>query len=96
MGCKGSSRINTLVGLGLGTKSGNVEEFPILPCTDIHSIFTVSEGVLEKHREEDPEQGWCQDTSLFHSTADWKRFQGSPVEADRALHVLVEGGDDCE
>ena len=48
-----------LLGLGLGAESGNVERFAILPRTDVDSIITVGEGVLEEYREEYPEQDWC-------------------------------------
>ncbi|XP_015778564.1 PREDICTED: C-type mannose receptor 2-like [Acropora digitifera] len=53
--CKQQITYQHLVGLGLGTESGNIKEFAIMPRPDVHSIFAVGKRVLEEHREEDPE-----------------------------------------
>ena len=39
--------------------------------------------------------GWCQGTTLLHSTADWEGVWGCTVEAVCAVHILMERGDDA-
>ena len=41
-------------------------------------------------------KGRREHAALFHSTADWKGIRGASIEADGAVHVLVEGGYDGE
>ena len=82
------------VSFGFGAESGNVEEIPVRPRPDVETFCTVYKGILEQHREENPEQGWSKDTALLYSTADREGIGGGPIEADRTLHVLVKGGDD--
>ena len=53
----------------------------------------VSEGVLEEHGEEDTEESRGKDEAIFHSTTDWEGLRCSTIETDRAVHVLVERGD---
>ena len=81
------------VSFGFGAESGVVEEMAVWPHPDVDTFCRVYKGILDKHREENPEQGWSKDTVLLYSTADWEGIGGGPIEADRTLHVLVKGGD---
>ena len=51
---------------------------------------------MEEHGEKDSKKGRREHAALFHSTADWKGIRGPSIEADGAVHVLVEGGYDGE
>ena len=47
--------------------------------------------MLQKHDEEDYEESWREDTTLFDPAADVEGLRGAAVELHGPLHVAVEG-----
>ena len=47
--------------------------------------------MLQKHDEEDYEESWREDTTLFDPAADVEGLRGAAVELYGPLHVAVEG-----
>ena len=47
--------------------------------------------MLQKHGEEDPEESWREDTTLFDPAADVEGLRGAAVELHVSLYVAVEG-----
>ena len=85
-----------LMDFGFGAQSSDVEEFSVCPGVNVDTFLTVCEGIVEEHGEKDSKKGRREHAALFHSTADWKGIRGASIEADGAVHVLVEGGYDGE
>lgn len=47
--------------------------------------------MLQKQSEEDPEESWNEDATLFNHAADVEGLGGAAVELHGPLHVAVEG-----
>ena len=54
------------------SQAGDVEELPICSGAEVNALTAIIKGILEVHGEEDHKTGWCQETTLLHSTADWE------------------------
>ena len=53
-------------------------------------IIKVFCGLPEHHAEEDAEQSWFQDTTLFHAVGDGKGFREVAVQCDVSALVFVQ------
>ena len=88
-----------LMDFSFGAESSDVEEFSVCPGANVDTFLTVCEVIVEEHGEKDSKKGRREHAALFHSTADWKGIRGArgaSIEADSAVHVLVEGDYDGE
>ena len=74
-------------------ETGNVEQPAVDPGVNIDSVAAVLEGVLEEHGEDDTKDRRRKDAALFHSSAAMEGLRCCTIEADCAVHVLMERGD---
>ena len=56
----------------MGLQPPEVEQAAIKMIPDVDEVFIlkVISGLFEHHAEEDGEEGWSQDTTLFHPICD--------------------------
>lgn len=77
--------------LGLGSESGQVEQFAVRSCVQVDSVFVVVEGAGLGHGQEDPEGGGGEHTALPGSALDGEWLRCCTVVADCAVRVRMEG-----
>ena len=65
------------VSFGFGAESGDVEEFPVWPLTDVDTFCTVYKGILEQYREENPNRVGARTQPCF-----------TPLLTGKALEVV--------
>lgn len=82
----------------MGLQSPDIKQITVKAVTDVYCILIVKVlcGLLELYAEEDAEQSWCQDTTLFNAADYGKGFRKVAVQPDLASLVFMQLGDHTE
>ena len=82
----------------MGLQPSEVEQAAIQTISNVDEVFIleVISGLFEHHAEEDGEEGWRQDTTLFHPICDGERFRQVIVQSDLTMLIFMQLNDHVE
>ena len=88
----------TLTSLRVGLQPSEVEQAAIQAISNVDEVFVleVISGLFEHHAEEDGEEGWSQNTTLFHPICDGERLWQVIVQSDLTMLIFMQLNDHVE
>ena len=96
--CKEEIHDKPLVSLRVGLQPSEVDQAAIQAILDVDEVFVfeIFSGLFEYHAEEDGEEGWSQDTTLFHPICDGERLWQVVVQSDLTILIFMQLNDHVE